>query len=156
MWKVCVHDDKDDNDDDDDDNDDDDDDDNDDNDDNDDDDDDNDDDDNDDNDDNDDDNDDDDPVVPVSWWRAVGVFEQLGRLAGRSVGRPHQSLVCSMYNTKLYMYATAVLSMQHNTIHVCSRCKTQCKMSHTNGVLTTELFSIKDYFYLPYFDRLYV
>ena len=139
MWKFCFHDDNNDNDDDDDN------------------------DDNDDDDDDDDDNDDDDPVVPVSWWRAVGVFEQLGRLAGRSVGRPHQSLVCSMYNTKLYMCATAVLSMQHNTIHVCSRCKTQCKMNHThslrlvcNGVLTTELFSIKEYFHLPHFDRLYI
>ena len=105
MWKFCVHDDNDDNDDDDDNNDNDDDDDYDDDNDNDDDDDNN---GNDDDDDDDDDNDDDDPVVPVSWWRAVGVFEQLGRLAGRSVGRPHQSSVCSVCNT-----------IHVCTVHVC-------------------------------------
>ena len=46
-----------------------------------------------------DDDDDDDAVVAVSWWRAVGVFELLGRLdCCRSVRHHHHSSVCSFYN----------------------------------------------------------
>ena len=59
----------------------------------------------------DDDDDDDDAVVAVSWWRAVGVFELLGRLdCCRSV-RYHQ------YAASTTHHCIALYTLLHCAIH---------------------------------------